>query len=1691
VIVGYTGTVATNLDIANASGFRVALGTTNDASGDLTLGNASLLASNASASLALTLGTNALGGGTGTFSSNVTVTFYDDSTLAGAATNGTTNLVVTGNIFAHAANVLSTTNFTLQALHVGYTNAQTNLIGMSNAAGFRVALLTEATNSSNNLSLGAVSNVAEGSFSNAILTFGTNQGVGSFTNVIGIVYGDSSSLSGNLAQLGTNFLTVSGLVYSGESTWTAGSGNWTNLANWDANGGTPGLDGALSVNDTATFGTGNGGVVTNNTNVRLNTLTFSNASAYTIAGSGTISLVQGSNAPSIMTMQGSHTISNALGLSTNATITNASGSQITLGGTIVGLGGLTQAGSGTTILSGNNTYIGTTVLNAGTMVVNGSISNSSSVTVNTGSTLSGSGTLTTGSVNVAGGTLAPTGTGSMMISGNLNFTTSGSAYLWSLLNNTTNTPGINYTAPLVLTNGSLSVTSGLFYLNLAGAVNSTSPFWTNGMTNSWQIMSGTNVSAGTNLAITLAPGSVTNGFSANMFFWSTNSGGIALNYYLPPSFTNNTGTNTIPSNNNNVTVNSGTLDVQGSGTTTINNLLVTGGTLSGGSNSTIAVDSFQVTGGALSGGTYQADNYVFAPSNSATVAASLTDAGTNSWALISNAVGNTNGGTTVFNSAMSYSGGTLITNATLQMGSGTATASVVGVVTNNGIFQNGSSGTLSLTNLSTNITGNGIIAQVGTGTMTLDAAALNNFTGSFAVTTNGTLAITNTNSFGGGTNVYLANNGTLQARSGVTNITQSMNVTNGTGVIDNDSGATLALNGTLSKSGTVLVLAGGNFAVNGQITGSGAADSFNSDLVVSNATVTLNAGNNNYVGPTYVIVGSTLSNGIVNALPTNTVLVLGTNTDGSVTNRYSMNGFNQTIAGIAASGNAVNLITNGPGPTVDLTLSGSTNTTYAGAIAGNIALRRVGSGTTTLSGNNTYTNGTVMYSGGLRVASTNALGSGEFTLAGGALTLNSLLTISTLNWSNSSSTNSIIAINDLTAGYYIDVTDTVFPIIGTNYFDLTGATLVSSPTRLLSFGTNNGATNFSTNQFAVTGVSNYSLTLSNNTLWIALSTLPVPNNGTNTVSNTITYPSIQFGTNSTLNITGTGNLTISTNVAVSNNSTLNLNGVMTVSNTLTVQQGSAMTGAGTLTGNLINSGVLAPGNPTGTLTVNGNFTQTSTGFFVLQPTGSTTSNKLDATGSITLAGTLLVSPANGYTLQFGDKYNFLSAPGGITGAFSLIDMPSGYRGRFLLTNNNTQGSLLVAPQNYTQMAQNQNQTNVATTLNSFINATSGDQLVVATSLDRLTASQYNQAFNAIRPIPFYQQVATIAFNNANAQNMELSQRLWGVRLAEGGGFSMNGFADTTPFLEGQGDGESVMDPSKDILRPGADNHWGMFVDMNGIFANASSGNMLPGYNSQSGGVTTGLTYKWNKNFASGIYTGYQGTYTKSGANGSGLGTGSTLLDNAVRFGVFGSYGQVDGKGFFVNALAGGAYHNFQATRVIQYTGMNRTANSSPGAGELDTMLATGYDIQKGKFTFGPTASLQYTYLGVNSFKETGAQSIDFNSAGWNSSSMLSSVGAHAAYNWQARPDILVIPQVSLSWQHEFLQNPYAINGNLGGISPNFADWSTAPLRDFLYTGVGFTVEFAKRWNSSFFYNTAAGNNTLQSQNFFWSLGLKF
>jgi autotransporter-associated beta strand protein len=67
--------------------------------------------------------------------------------------------------------------------------------------------------------------------------------------------------------------------------------------------------------------------------------------------------------------------------------------------------------------------------------------------------------------------------------------------------------------------------------------------------------------------------------------------------------------------------------------------------------------------------------------------------------------------------------------------------------------------------------------------------------------------------------------------------------------------------------------------------------------------------------------------------------------------------------------------------------------------------------------------------------------------------------------------------------------------------------------------------------------------------------------------------------------------------------TLIINGTSTSSTT--VNSGATLGGTGTITGNVTNSGTVSPGNSIGTLTINGNYTQTSAGTLALEVNGTT------------------------------------------------------------------------------------------------------------------------------------------------------------------------------------------------------------------------------------------------------------------------------------------------------------------------------------------------------------------------------------------------------------------------------------------------------------------------------------------------------
>jgi autotransporter-associated beta strand protein len=122
-----------------------------------------------------------------------------------------------------------------------------------------------------------------------------------------------------------------------------------------------------------------------------------------------------------------------------------------------------KLGSGTTTLSGNNTYTGATAINAGELLVNGNLA-SSATTVNSGGTLGGIGTLGAVTIN-SGGTIAPGNSPGTISVGNMTWNAGGN-YNWQLANATASA-GSGW--DLISSTGTLTITANAtnkFTINL-------------------------------------------------------------------------------------------------------------------------------------------------------------------------------------------------------------------------------------------------------------------------------------------------------------------------------------------------------------------------------------------------------------------------------------------------------------------------------------------------------------------------------------------------------------------------------------------------------------------------------------------------------------------------------------------------------------------------------------------------------------------------------------------------------------------------------------------------------------------------------------------------------------------------------------------------------------------------------------------------------------------------------------------------------------------------------------------------------------------------------------------------------------------------------------------------------------------------------------------------------------------------
>ncbi len=173
-------------------------------------------------------------------------------------------------------------------------------------------------------------------------------------------------------------------------------------------------------------------------------------------------------------------------------------------------------------------------------------------------------------------------------------------------------------------------------------------------------------------------------------------------------------------------------------------------------------------------------------------------------------------------------------------------------------------------------------------------------------------------------------------------------------------------------------------------------------------------------------------------------------------------------------------------------------------------------------------------------------------------------------------------------------------------------------------------------------------------------------NNTLTLSGNITGPGsfTKLGPG-TIQLSGNNNYTGGTNI---NNGKLVVNGG--ILGPVIVNSAGTLAGTGTITGSVLNNGVVSPGNAIGTMTVMGDYSQPGRLNIELDAAGQNSLLQVQGSpGTATLnsnTSSLGLMPDPGF-YQPGTLYTILTATGGVTGTFGTVSISNGNFGPLIST----------------------------------------------------------------------------------------------------------------------------------------------------------------------------------------------------------------------------------------------------------------------------------------------------------------------------------------------------------------------------------------------------------------------------------------
>ena len=691
------------------------------------------------------------------------------------------------------------------------------------------------------------------------------------------------------------------------------------------------------------------------------------------------------------------------------------------------------------------------------------------------------------------------------------------------------------------------------------------------------------------------------------------------------------------------------------------------------------------------------------------------------------------------------------------------------------------------------------------------------------------------------------------------------------------------------------------------------------------------------------------------------------------------NGLSTEVSGVIADFNPCGCATPGPG-----------------------TLEKVGAGTLTLSGDNTYTGGTRILAGVLQ------LGNGGTT---GAI-LGNVLNDATLVFNRSD----VVSFGGVISGTGVVQQNGTGTTVFTAANTYTGGTIINAGTLQLGAGGSLAPTGALTvNLGGVFDLNGHTQTVGdfsgagNVMLGAGAFTAGAANNTTfsGEMSGSGSFTKAGAGT---MTFSGNSTYTGATTVAAG---TLLVNGSIGTSSGLTVNAGTTVGGTGTLPATTI-AGTLSPGNSIGTISVNGNLTFVGAGNYLVEVSPAA-ADRTNVSGTATLSGT--VNAVFGPGVYTARSYTII-ASGGRSGTFANLAQTNLPGFTASLEYTNTDVLLTLAFTLSKTPGLNQNQQAAANAIQNAFNATG----TLPPTFFALASLPNGALQNALTQVS-----GEIATGSAAAAFQSMDQFLnlmldpfLETRLADGSAQGRAlGFAPEQQTTLPAAMSAYAGLPTKAPPRATFDQRWTVWGAAAGA-AGKYKGDAIVGSHNLDvrGGIfAAGIDYRVSPDTVIGFAVA-------GGTQSFGLdGTQESGRSNSVQAGVYGStrFGNA-----YLSAAAAYGRHDVSTERSVAFPGMFDRLTADYGADSFGGRIEGGYRFAAGgNFGITPYAAVQAQRFQTPNYSETdrtGILAFALNYAGQSWNDTRTELGARADYRMMMDNGALLTLRGRAAWAHDYDTN---------------------------------------------------------------------